>query len=259
MILFLIIIPITILVTLLINELYKKIGLCKINSKEKLIPYSGSTVIAVCIILSLLVLYITKEISFFKFTYFGMSLFCIYAIGFIEDLLSENTTINSFDGTYFMFFANHSGIIKLAVVLSISCFIYYFVNEEYWTLKAILTSFIVDFFSDSNFKESRIIKLYIPTSIMLSFFYLRWTRELNIVSFLVVASYSYFNIKCYSRLGDNGLGLIGFIFSMVLIEAFSTNVVIIITFTAILALINVLFKKNIFFDVITKQLTRKVS
>lgn len=247
------IILITLLASFLLIPVFKKTGFTKQNYKKKLIPYSGGTVIFLGIVISYVIIYAANKISYFKMIFFIFALSGIYAVGMADDVFGDRNIKGIKNNLASILYKRFSmGIAKVVIIVGISCYIYYFFNEEYWFLKGILTALITNFFNLLDLRPGRCIKFYFVLWIALFYANLRWTGQLYNISFLVLAAYYYFDAFGYSMLGDSGANLIGFILGIILSEAISNNVIMIILLIILLTQLQLLFDRFSFTDIISK-------
>ena len=215
---------ITAAVTLFLSFLFKKIfnntGFKKSNYRGKIIPFSGGITIFAGIAAGLMILYSFKLISAFKMSFFLITLSIVYLIGLIDDLLGDKNTKGIKNNLHLVFKRKIStSSFKAIAILIASCYIFYFFNEEMWLFKGILTALVTNTFNEFDLRPGRCIKLYYFVFIILSFTLIRWTRDVYLITFIVLASYYYFDAYEYSMLGDGGSNLIGFISGLMITEA----------------------------------------
>lgn len=220
MLIYIIIAAAALLLSVLFQKIFNNAGLVRSNYRGKIIPVSGGITVLAGITSGLLIFYSFNLISAFKATFFLLTLSVVYLIGLADDLLGDKD-IKGIKNNLSMVFKKKisTSSIKAIAILIISCYIYYFFSEESWLLKGILTSLVTNTFNEFDLRPGRCIKLYYFIFILLSFTLIRWTRDIYLITFIVLAAYYYFDAYEHSMLGDGGSNLIGFISGLMITEA----------------------------------------
>lgn len=258
---------ITFTVCLIVNKFFSELKLYKKNYNNKQVPYSGGTIIFISLCLSFIAFYYFGEISYIKMLFFLFIIASIYMIGIIDDLFGIND-IKGFKGNIQAIISKKfsTGIIKALSAILISCYIYYFFEEEYWVLKGIITALTTNLFNLFDLRPGRCIKLYYIFFILFNFSYIRWTNELFIIFSIIITLYYFWDAYGFSMLGDSGSNLIGFITGLILSEIIGTNLLGILIVLTILVMLQLLLdrysltsiiKLNFLLDQIDKFLTER--
>jgi hypothetical protein len=204
----------TIFICLTCQKTFKKISQIDFYYSRRLESSLGGIIIFISMILSFTLLYCFDKLTQFKLYFYVVPISFIVLVCFVKDLIGEKKICSK------MF--SVKSIVKIGDII-ISFYIYYCFNEEYWLLKGLITYLFIDYFTniDLNSKQSeKVIWIYFFT---LSVFYLRWTKDLYIVTLLVLISFNFYTRNRNLSLSRNGAGLIGLIFGFISSEAFFNN------------------------------------
>jgi hypothetical protein len=211
--------------SILITRIFYDFKLLKKDYKNQFIPYSGGTIIFIGTILSFAIYEFYGLVSYVKVIFFILILSLVYIVGFLDDLFGDTiikgirNNINALLNKTFSL-----GMIKGIFFIILSCYLYYFFNEELWILKGILTALLTNLFNLLDLKPGRCIKFYYGFWLLLSFASLRWTKELFVIFSIILAIYYFWDAYGYSMLGDSGSNFVGFITGLTVSEALGTNV-----------------------------------
>lgn len=249
----------TILVNFTLIKLFKKINLIKTDFEGITYNFSGGTSIFISLAFAFYAFFFTGKISFFKFAFFIAVLFSAYILGMISDLLA-NVKINFHfqkSGWYYRLLTENSNhLIQLVIYLIFCSYIYFFLNEEYWLLKGILTWLLINLFNTIEQRGTVGMKLYAFSYLLFSFSYIRWSRELFILSFIVVSIYFVFDTYRLCSLGDSGSNLIGFIIGIIACEAVGTNFSMLIFIVILIITVEFVVKKAFLFRDMYNELNK---
>lgn len=220
-----------------LNKLFRLLKLNKRNYKGQYIPFAGGTIIYTSISLGFIFLNFFGNISFVKAVFFLIVLTLVYMIGLLDDLLGNNG-IKGLRANINALFSKRisTGIIKAVCIILLSCYIYYFFNEEYWIIKGIITALAANLFNLLDLRPGRCIKASYPFLIIFSFSNIRWTMELHLMFSIVLTIYYFWDAYGFSMMGDSGSNLTGFITGLILSEVIGTNLIILITLLCLLLL-----------------------
>lgn len=258
---------ITLTVCFIVNRFFNELKLYKKNYNNKQVPYSGGTIIFISLCLSFIVFYSLGEISYIKMLFFLFIIASIYMIGMFDDLFGIND-IKGLKGNIQAIASKKfsTGIIKALSAILISCYIYYFFDEEYWAFKGIITALTTNLFNLFDLRPGRCIKLYYIFFIFFNFSYTRWTNELFIIFSIIIIIYYFWDAYSFSMLGDSGSNIIGFITGLILSETIGTNLLMIFVILVILIMLQLLLdrysltniiKLNFLLDQIDRFLTER--
>lgn len=265
--LYLLVAFVTIVFCITLNIFFDRLKLHKKNYRNLLIPYSGGTVIFLSICLSFIFFYSFREISFIKTLFFIIVTALVYMIGILDDILGSSE-IKGLKGNINAIMTKKitTGTIKAVFVIIISFYIYFFFNEEFWILKGIITALTTNLFNLLDLRPGRCIKFYFIFSIFFAFSNIRWTKELFIISSIVLALYYFWDAYGFSMLGDSGSNIIGFITGLILSETIGTNLFGLTSLLVILLILQLVMDKysftnmiryNPLFDYIDRFLTER--
>jgi hypothetical protein len=82
-------------------------------------------------------------------------------IGMLDDILGGSDVKGLKGNIYALVYKKFSmGIIKAIFIIILSCYIYYFFNEEFWILKGIITALTTNLFNLFDLRPGRCIKFY---------------------------------------------------------------------------------------------------
>jgi hypothetical protein len=244
-----------ILYSIAMSRLFKWLGLAKKNYIGHLISYSGGTVMILGTVSGLIIYHLFGRISYIKL-YIFIFIFCaVYIIGLIDDIFGNIQIKGIKQNIQALFLKRFStGIIKAVLILILSCYMYYFFNEEYWLLKGVVTALMSNVFNLLDLRPGRCIKVYMLLSLVLSLAYLRWTKEIFYIVFITTAAFYFFDAYGYSMLGDSGSNFIGFAAGMMFSEAISTRLGMLIASFAVLSAVQLLLDKYSFTKLVNKSI-----
>lgn len=241
----------TFLSGIFLNKLFRFLRLNKRNYRGKYIPFAGGTIIYINISLGFIFLFFFGEVSFVKAVFFLVVLTLIYMIGLLDDLLGT-AEIKGLRANINALFSKRlsTGIIKAIFITLLSCYIYYFFNEEYWTIKGIITALTANLFNLLDLRPGRCIKAIYPFLFLFSFSNIRWTMELHLIFSIVLAIYYFWDAYGGSMLGDSGSNLAGFITGLILCEVIGTNFIALAVLLCLLVLFQIFLDKYSLTDII---------
>lgn len=244
---------ITLPVIFMINYLFKKYNLTKMNYRNIKIPYSGGTIIFTCILISMTISYLLNYISFFKLFFFTVALLCVYIVGIIDDLFGRQEIKGLKNNVKLLLKRNFStGIIKAFGIIIISSYIYFIFKEEYWLIKGLIVALFSNLFNVFDLRPARSLKLYFIFVFFLSYKSFQWNHNLFIVSTGVIVVYYYFDAFGYCMLGDSGSNLIGFIIGMIIVEVFSLEFFKLFVILIALLLLQIYFDRYSYTNLVEK-------
>jgi hypothetical protein len=165
-------------------------------------------------------------------------------IGMLDDILGGSDVKGLKGNIYALVYKKFSmGIIKAIFIIILSCYIYYFFNEEFWILKGIITALTTNLFNLFDLRPGRCIKFYYIFFIFFSFSNIRWTKELFMIFSIILTLYYFWDAYGFSMLGDSGSNLIGFIIGLIISETIGTNLFWLITLLTILIILQLALDK----------------
>ena len=242
--LYILIALITFILCISLNKLFGTFKLYKKNYSNQFVPFSGGTIIFVSLFLSFILFYFFGGISFIKGLFFLSVITLVYMIGMLDDILGSSDVKGLKGNIHALVSKKFSmGIIKAIFVIIISCYIYYFFNEEYWILKGIVTALTTNLFNLFDLRPGRCIKFYYIFVTFFIFSNLRWTKELFIIFSIILTLYYFWDAYGFSMLGDSGSNLIGFIIGLILSEAIGTSLFWLITLLSLLIILQLILDK----------------